>query len=336
MVKVKTRFDAAAILISCFILLLMLALLINPAEYMASVSKGLNVWALSVVPSLLPFLFFTHMLTDLRVIDKIARKTEKFTKKLFNCPGVSSYVYIMSIFSGDPIGAKVLSELYEKNLVTKNQCARIATFTSTSGPLFVIGTVGASLLLSPFAGVIILIAHLLASLLNGILYRGYKRKKDTPEINEKFVKTPPADIGKAMSDGIYDSVLSILIIGGYIALFFMAIDVLHDFYILQPFESFFNWLFNLLGLPGGLGGGLASGIIEKTRGCFEIAGSGASLAVKTVLCCGIISWGSLSIQMQSLTFLKKCDVKFGFYFLQKLTHSLMAVAICIPLVLLLM
>ena len=45
------------------------------------------------------------------------------------------------------------------------------TFCSTSGPLFMLGAVGAGMLSSPAAGAVIALAHYLGALLNGLLYR---------------------------------------------------------------------------------------------------------------------------------------------------------------------
>ena len=99
-------------------------------------------------------------------------------KKLYNCPSISSYILFMGIITGYPMGAKLCADCYEKNLITKEEIVRINSFTSTSGPMFIIGSVGIGLF-NPTAGIIIFVSHVLGALLNGLIYRNYKRKVRT-------------------------------------------------------------------------------------------------------------------------------------------------------------
>jgi nucleoside recognition membrane protein YjiH len=79
----------------------------------------------------------------------------------------------MSVLSGYPVGAKLTADFYEKGLITKGQACRITTFTSTSGPLFIVGTVGIGMFHSAKLGIIILLSHFIGAILNGLIYRKY-------------------------------------------------------------------------------------------------------------------------------------------------------------------
>ncbi len=316
--------------LSAVIFLIIIALVLNPQIYMESTLKGIIVWATAVLPALFPFFFLTKLLTQLNMVERIAHYFQPITSKLFNVPGVASYVFLMSIISGYPVGAKISSELYENNLLTRAQIVRICAFCSTSGPLFIVGTVGAEMFLCKGAGIIMLISHILGAILNGLLYRNYHKK-------ERVVKTqnslPNMKLDNMLASSIYDSVISILIVGGYVALFFMLIDMLANFHILGLVSNALAWLLGLVGINTAVSGGIVSGIIEITRGCLDLSQSGVSIGLLCIFGTGIISWGGLSIHFQSLTFLHKCKIKVGFYFLQKTTQAILSMLVCLLLLL---
>ena len=53
-----------------------------------------------------------------------------------------------------------------------SQAVRMLSFCSTSGPLFMLGTIGAGMFYAPAAGAVIALSHYAAALLNGLAFRG--------------------------------------------------------------------------------------------------------------------------------------------------------------------
>ncbi len=323
---VKIRYIGLAVLI----VFIMLALVLNPERYMQSVTNGLMVWLYSVLPALFPFFFFSGLLIKLHVVDNLGARFSKFTQKAFHCPGSSGIIYLLSIVSGYPVGAKIASEMYKSGALTREQVMRVNAFASTSGPLFIVGAVGVGMFLDHTCGIIMLISHYIGALLNGLLYRNYGYKKEKLEAPYVLNKNTE-DI---MSATMYDSIISILLVGGYIAIFFILIDILGNFGILSVISQFFSVILNFLGLDSSLSVGLASGIFEVTRGCLDLSQAGASLKVIIPLACALISWGGISIHFQSLTFLSKCGIKKRVFFLQKFTQSIISGLVCLVFVLL--
>ena len=326
----KTRLKIGPILVSIVVAFFIFALVFSPAVYMKSVLNGILLWGTAVLPALFPFFFFTKLLTELGIVDILATRLETITRKLYNVPGISSYVFCLSVLSGYPVGAKLVSELHQKDVLSKGAVYRTMAFTSTSGPLFVIGTVGIGMFAHKFAGLIILCAHIISALLNGLIWRKFKLQK------EDYVQTSAGakavDISKALNDSMYNAIISILIVGGYIAIFFMVIDVLNNFHILSTISHCIEWCLGIVGLPKSIAAGIASGIIEVTRGCFDLSKSGAHIGVVIIAASALISWGGFSIHMQALTFLKKCNISIGVYFLQKLTHCVISIGVAAVLV----
>jgi len=322
MSRISTRLSG--VVLACLIVFIMLMLAINPSVYMQSCLDGIYIWGQSVLPALFPFFFFSGLLTRLKILDILGQKLSKMMQKLFHTSGSSGIIYILSIVSGYPVGAKITSELYKSGAIDRDEVVRINAFASTSGPLFIIGAVGVGMFHSRILGLILLISHILGALLNGLLYRNY-HSNSTNCIN--IQKIP--NLNESISSNLYDSIVSIMIVGGYIVIANILIDMMCNLGILSTISNFLNYIMSLLGCDYNLGTGICSGVFEITRGCKDLSFSnGVPIQVIASLVCGIISWGGISIHLQALTFLQKCQISTKFYMLQKFTQAVISSLVC--------
>lgn len=295
------------------------AIIINPAIYITSCLNGIIVWATVVLPALLPFMFFTKTLTELGVAEILATKFKLFPK-IFKVPSVAVYVFVLSILSGYPVGAKIVADLYESGNITKEEAYKITTFTSNSGPMFILGSVGIGMFANKKLGIIILISHILGALINGLIYRNHKEKN--LEKNKKIIVKNNLSLGELM----WNTVNSVLIIGGFIALFFVIIEILNNLHIFSPISNLFSSIFNC---NSNIFNAIFNGIFEITRGCLDISKLGLNEFFSGLLCTFIISFGGLATAMQAFVFLKKFDMRFSFFIKQKITHAIFASIISI-------
>lgn len=313
--RLSNKFSINRKLILILVITIILgAIVINPEVYITSCLNGIMVWATVVLPALLPFMFFTKTLTELGVADILASKFKLFPK-IFKVPSLAIYVFILSILSGYPVGAKIVADLYESGAISKEEAYKITTFTSNSGPMFVLGSVGIGMLTSRKLGIIILISHILGALINGLIYRNHK--ENSTEINKKIIEKNNLSIGDLM----WNTVHSVLIIGGFIALFFVIIEIINNLNIFSPISNLFSKIFNC---DANIFTAIFNGIFEITRGCLDISKLGLSELVSGTLCTFIISFGGLATTMQALVFLKKFDMRFSFFIKQKITHAIFA------------
>lgn len=313
--RLSNKFSINRKLILILVITIILgAIVINPEVYITSCLNGIMVWATVVLPALLPFIFFTKTLTELGVADILASKFKLFPK-IFKVPSLAIYVFILSILSGYPVGAKIVADLYESGAISKEEAYKITTFTSNSGPMFILGSVGIGMLTSRKLGIIILISHILGALINGLIYRNHK--ENSTEINKKIIEKNNLSIGDLM----WNTVHSVLIIGGFIALFFVIIEIINNLNIFSPISNLFSKIFNC---DANIFTAIFNGIFEITRGCLDISKLGLSELVSGTLCTFIISFGGLATAMQALVFLKKFDMRFSFFIKQKITHAIFA------------
>ena len=332
--KKKKYFKKNFVIVSVtlFLILLTICLLINPKKYINSCYNGLVIWATSVLPGLFPFFVITKLLSELKSMDKLFNKLSGLNYKLFKAPSCSGYIFGMSIISGYPVGAKLISDFYEKGLIDTKQANKLVTFCSTSGPLFIIGIVGSIMFKNAMIGYILYISHVLSAILNGLLFRRkFACEKQQTLPNE----TSKIDYNSILPTSMSSSISSVMVVGGFVAIFYMIIDILFDFKILAPLTSLFNFLLSPLGLKNA-GSAISGGIVEVTRGCKDLSMLGLSPLQSVVISSGLIAFGGLSIHAQSLCFLTKCKIDVKFYFLQKITQTIFACVISFLLGLLLL
>lgn len=281
----------------------MCAVLINPTRYLSSVKDGVILFWASVLPALFPFFFFTRMLTGLGFPETVGRLFEKPVGRLFHTPKISAYIFFMSVLSGYPVGAKLISEFYKSGVINAEESKKIISFSSTSAPLFVIGTLGVFMLNNVLYGVIILVAHYLSAIISGLVFCNIRPLKTTSE----KARTPKPLPDNVIGDSINDSVLSVLSVGGLIAIFSLVIDVLSDLNFFALFGDFSS---------------VAVGFFEITRGAKEVIKNPPTLRALLSILTAFTSFGGLCIFLQAMAFLKTANVKASYYFCVKAFQGL--------------
>ena len=305
------RIKKAALAVSLALILLLVA----PARYFVSVREGVSLFVASVLPSMLPFFFFTKIFTFLGGAQAISMTFGKPVSKMYSVSPICSYAFIMSVLSGYPVGARVLADLYEKGLVDKEDVLRASAFTSTSGSMFILGCVGSVILDDLKAAWIILISHYLGAILNGIIYSLRKRKDPL-----SFRLLPISYADNVLSEAMYESVLSLALVGGFIAITNLMADMASD-------------VIAFLGLTVSSDGGIFSGVFysffEVTRGCIVFSGCGAPTFLITALCAGAISFGGLSVVFQTMAFLGKSGIRGVKILLRKASQAIITFVLCL-------
>ena len=283
--------------------------IISPSACMDATSHGLHVWLVNVVPALFPFFILTRIIimlnqTSIPILDK-------FTTRCFHTQN-AGLVYFLSLLSGYPVGAKIISSYYESGAIDKTTASKMFSFCSTSGPMFIIGTIGIGVFGNAKIGYILLLGHIIGSFLNGLLYRG----KTTPQ------NTYHQNISKTtLNEIMFDSINSILLVGGYIIFASVIIELLQISSILPslsnlickitPFE--YNAIYSFL-----------CGMIEITNGLILLGGTTIGLNIKIILASIIIAFSGICIMLQSTAFLNKIGISKRTMFVQKITQAILS------------
>lgn len=307
-------------LIILSLLIVCILFIINPALCANSCLNGISVWALNVLPVLFPFFIITKIIVNLS--DNKPNPMDKFFNKLYNAPNGSFSTFFLATLSGYPMGAKLICEMYNNKQIDSENAQKMLSFCSVSGPMFMVGTVGVIMLKNYTAGIIILISNVIASLINGLLYKG---KKTTHIYN-----TTSRIKSFSLADCVYDSLISILMVGAYIVLSFITIDLLENLHVIQFLSNTICSVFRFKLRPN-IVSSVIKGFLEITRGILDLSNASVNIVIKTIISSGLIGFGGISIMLQSINFISHLKIPIKVIIIQKITQGLIACLISIPL-----
>lgn len=303
-------------------------IILFPTTAIEGASKGLATWFNVVVPSLLPFFITSGLLIELGTLNIVGSFLEPVMMPIFNVPGLGAFPFVLSLTSGYPVGVKLISRLRQNGNLSKIEAQRLLSFSSTSGPLFMLGAVSVGMLKNSSLAPLIIYPHYLAAFTLGILFRNYK--KYPYNMHKKSDKRPISslnnrdlNISQLLSNVIKDATNSIIIIGGFITLYSVVIEIIYE-------SIFFNYVIKYLTLllPFNINPdvikGIFAGIIEITVGCKKIATSSLPLIWQLVIINFMIGWSGLSIHSQALSFLAKTDINPKLYIGSKFFHGILS------------
>lgn len=253
-------------------------------------------WAECVLPSLFPFMVVALVFVKSGIADKASLPLKKAAKKL-NLPAAGGACFLLSICSGYPAGSRVLYEYYSGGGISRADAQKLSYLCSTSGPLFIIGTVGFKMFGDKTAGLKILAAHIISVAVISFIICLFSEKSSSTDIKR------PASSGNYLYDSFYGAVISVTVAGGFIAFFYVVAAIFSDFMLLYPLERMLGIFMNEK-----LSAAVSEGIIEATRGCRALAAAEHS-SFSVALAGFLITFGGISILLQQLSYLTKAGVK---------------------------
>ncbi len=299
-----------AITINILCAFFLVCMITSPARFISKGLDGISAWAFNVLPSVLPFMFFTRILSSFNTLEKLSRPLSGITKKCFNTPPVSLYAFLMAVLSGYPVGSKLVADLYLQGKISRTDAIRMSSFCSTSGPMFIVGAVGVGMFASAKIGYILFASHFLGAIINGVMFRKLK-VKESDNVSPQISEQKQFDL----SDVVLSCTQAILSVGCIIMIFFIVIECLSPILALLPQNACYFF----------------EGIIEITKGCLDLSTlQNGKLAV--ILTSFVISFGGISTLLQSLTMLHKVKMPVALFALQKLCHAVFSCLVTILLV----
>ncbi len=308
--------SAKSALMSMLIILAMIIMIIYPDYFVQSAQNGFKLFALSVLPALFPFCFLAITLTLTGSSNVISKIFKKPTKLLFGSNEHGANVLFLSLVSGYPVGATVISELYNNQLIDTNQAKSMFAYGSTSGPLFIIGVVGGAIFDNAKVGAVIMLSHIIATIINGIIFRS-KTETKTSIMSSNTTEN-------ILQVAMHKSMTNMLLVGGFIVLGGMVVDLVR----LANIELLSSTL--LSPDSAQIVDSLIFGAIEMTRGSIY-AENIHNLSLSCATTSAIISFGGLSILMQSYAILSNTKMKFANILTRKIVQSILSFAICFVL-----
>src|SRR5690606_4407462 len=287
---------------------LVIALVAVPDVAFQGALKGRRLWWEVVFPALLPFFVGGQSLMGLGVGHARGILLEPFMRPLFNLPGIGGFVTAMGLASGYPIGAVLTARLRRQGEITPAEGERLMSFANTADPLIMAGAVAVAMFGNRHVAGILMSAHYLGALVTGFVMRFHKpdapispppapsREPLLARMQDALLTARQKDgrpFGQVLGDSVRDSVQTLLLIGGFIMIFSVIIDLLVAAKVVAAMGWVLAPLLRPLGLEGQLAPSLMAGLFEITLGTQLSSEAAAPLVDRLVVASAIIGWAGL-------------------------------------------
>lgn len=323
--SVKQPFKVSKILIPALVVVINLLIIIFPQAVVQAAREGLELWFSSVLPSLFPFVVGTNLMSALGLTRKLGRLLEPVTQRLFKVSGAGGYALAVGLLSGYPMGAKTVAALRENGELNQYDANRLITFVNNSGPLFILGTVAAGMLVNEIAGYYLLVVHYVSALLTGLVFCHFlpyesekKRKRAEPKPAAASV-----GIGSQLSKAVTNGMESMLMIGGFIIIFSVILRIFDELGLFSFLYSAFSPVMGLMRVDEATFSAVLGGALEMTNGLKQLFAHGPS-EKSLILAAALLGFGGFSIHAQSAGFMSKSDISLPLYLLAKTAQAVVS------------
>ena len=309
----------SAFLLSLMLVLLTFAMLLYaPAEAVAGAKRGLAVCAGVIVPSLLPFLILSGLLTGLGLPRLLARPLGPLFGKLFGVSGAAAAPFLLGLTGGYPVGAASAVELVRRGEIDAEEGGCILPFINNTGPAFIIGAAGSGIFGSAALGLMLYLSHILAAVAVGLLFSLGKRRREERKAETDFVFRSLAEI---LPESVKSAVTATLNICGFVVFFSVLTAML---------DRVGGAIAVRTGLELRFCRALLAGILELGSGVSAMSGLTAT-PLNLALASFVLGFGSLSVHCQTLAAVSGTDIKTARHFAGRLLHGLLSAGITLLL-----
>lgn len=299
-------------------------LLLAPGESLRGARNGLSLCADVVIPSLFPFMCLSGLVIRSGLAEKAGRFLAPVTRFLFRLPGCAALALGLGIIGGYPVGASAAAELRKAGAIDQRQGNRLLCVSINSSPAFIVGAVGAGILHSAGAGLLLYAAHIGASLLLGVslgfadrLRPGGAEKNRRP--GGKY--EPPA---QAFVYSVAQAAGSMVSICGFVVLFAAFISLFQSIGMTDALAALLCRLFPCA--DAAFFRSLLIGMLEVTNGCAEAGKSGPLLLMPVLL-----SFSGFSVICQAMSATAKTDLSVRLFVATRPLHIFFSLALTLLL-----
>lgn len=292
------------LIITIFILIFNMVVFIYPKEIIESSANGLVIWQKKLIPSLLPFIFINNLARESGAFFFLGNLICSPISKVLKLSNLSTITYISSLFSGYPMGTKLVHDNLNSNAIKKAEANNVVLFSNISSPLFVLGTVGATLLSNAQLGVYLLLIQIFSSLFLGYIVSFFHEDF----FNQKVQYPKVTSFTYALSFSITNAISTITIIGCYVVILSILYKMLVLIGVMKILSDALTFILIPFGFTSEHSAGLIIGFFEMTSGVVYLTENEPISPQTLSIISGVLAFGGLSINCQCISFLNNTDV----------------------------
>ena len=171
----------------------------------------------------------------------------------------------------------------------------------------------------------------MSSITVGIVFRFWKCKSNSHIENKTFIerskKTPPklSSLGSIMQASIMSSIKTVVMIGGFVALFSVIISILNNTGIIKVLSAIISPILSFIHIPSSFASGIISGIVELTNGVYIVSHIPMkAISINICICAFLLGFGGISVLLQVLSITSNSDISIKPYIIGKLMQGCIA------------
>lgn len=302
----------STVILGLFTVVLVICIIYFPGEAFAASGQGLTLWWRIVFPGLLPFLVLSHMLIAGGFVHALGTLLDPLIRRILGLPGSLGWVLPLGMIAGFPSAAEAAASLYKQGKITRSEAERMAGIAHFASPMLIVVVVGAGFAGRPELGLLLLLMHWAGGLAAGLTLHAFypksKSRTSSPlipsnpsiqtNIDSAKTKAKPSlfkqalrrmeavrtedgrSFGKLLGDSITASVQTLMMIGGYMLIFAVIIQL-----ISQAVPE------RLLSIP-------LAGLFEIHLGSYSTAQSALPPAIEAAILGALLGWSGLCAYLQ--------------------------------------
>lgn len=276
----------------------MMLLILDGRTALSGAREGIELCLKTVVPSLLPFIFLSVLLTGaflgmpLPLLGPLGR--------FCGIPKGAESILAAAFLGGYPVGAQSVAAAFASGQLSRRDAERMLSFCSNAGPAFLFGMT-ASMFSDRRTAWILWLIHIVSAVL---VARVFPRNT-----TRKAMLSPAAAPG--ITDSLMKTVRVMAAICGWVILFRVVTAFL---------SRWFLWL-----LPTDLQVALI-GLLELSNGCCSL-NLVEEERMRFLLCSGMLAFGGLCVGMQTRSVTAGLSLRY--YYLGKILQTVFSLALAI-------
>ena len=229
---------------------------------------------------------------------------------IFNVSPIGAYPFVLGLFSGYPVGARIVSNLRQENKISKSDGEKLLVFTNNAGPIFILGTIGIGMYGSSKIGFLLYFVHIISSITIGIIFgRLYKNmyRDSASSVYMDF-----STFGEIVSNSIRKAFYTLSTVCGFVILFSLVISMVQASGVLNFINNI--WIQDFI-----------LGLIEITSGINLISGiESTNLLVKLLFTSFLLGTGGISVLLQVWSVIADSDLSIKPYFIAKILNGVLS------------
>ena len=270
--------------IPLFLAAVMAAMLLFSDAAAEAARQSLQLCAASVVPSLFPFLALSSLFLSCGGGDLLPYWLQHAAARLLGCSNAGVSVFFLSLLGGYPTGARLISQLYRTQQLSRAEAEHLLLFCNNAGPAFILGFVGLGQWGSLRLGGYLYLIHAAAAALVAVLFRP-KRPFPLPQCHA----APAVPFSSALVGAVTDATGAMVQVCGFVTFFGTPLGLFAQLtHISHP---------------------LVMGFAELTAGISRLSGGQQDF----VCACFLLGWGGLSIHCQTAAMLSGTGISLALH-----------------------